>query len=199
MSDRQLILASQSPRRKQLLEEAGWRVRVQVAEVDDGELTPQTADAAKWTTALAWLKARSVRDVLRANGTWQAGWPIVAGDTVCQQQGALLGQPGTEAEAAAMIRGLRATGHRVWTGLCVVLHDGDRRIGTDSANVLLGDVSDADIDQYVASGGWRGKAGGYNLSDRLEAGWPIEYDGHASTIMGMPLPLLSRLLDRPAT
>jgi predicted house-cleaning NTP pyrophosphatase (Maf/HAM1 superfamily) len=65
--------------------------------------------------------------------------------------------------------------------------------------VTLGDVSDAEIDQYVGSGAWKGKAGGYNLSDRIEAGWPIRYSGESSTIMGMPMPLLERLMkdDRP--
>ena len=69
-----------------------------------------------------------------------------------------------------------------------------RRIGVDHAIVRIGPLSTRDIDEYIATGAWRGKAGGYNLSERLEAGWPITFDGHDSTIMGMPLPLLDRLL-----
>lgn len=194
MSDRRIVLGSRSPRRRSLLEEAGWIVEVRVPEIDDGDLAPQNASAFQWITALAWLKARAVRDVVLAEGGELTEWPIVAGDTVCEHEGELLGQPVDGPAATAMIRGLRSAAHRVWTGLCVLQPGEPRRIGAAHAVVTLGDLPDAAIDQYVDSGAWKGKAGGYNLSDRIEAGWPIEYTGDASTIMGMPLPLLDRLM-----
>ena len=60
MSDRRIVLASRSPRRRALLEGAGWRVDVRVPVIDDGDLEPQHSTASEWTTALAWLKARAV-------------------------------------------------------------------------------------------------------------------------------------------
>jgi predicted house-cleaning NTP pyrophosphatase (Maf/HAM1 superfamily) len=53
--------------------------------------------------------------------------------------------------------------------------------------VRVGHIPDLEIEWYLASGQWRGKAGAYNLSERLTAGWPIEYDGDPGTIMGLPM------------
>jgi septum formation protein len=59
--------------------------------------------------------------------------------------------------------------------------------------VTWGDVDDDAIDEYVASGQWRGKAGGYNLEERLEAGWPIECEGDPTTVMGLPMRRLAAM------
>ncbi|MDP7070650.1 MAG: Maf family protein [Phycisphaerales bacterium] len=189
-----LILASRSPRRRELLEAAGWEVIPAEATVDDGELHPGKATPAAWTTALAWLKARSTQRALAEAGS-AVDAPIVAGDTVCELDGVIVGQPASGEAAAAMIRLMRGTSHRVWTGLCVIPRSGRRQMAADHALVTMGSLTDAQVDAYVASGGWQGKAGAYNLADRIEAGWPIHHDGHASTIMGMPLPLLEQLLE----
>jgi septum formation protein len=189
-----MVLASKSPRRLELLESAGWQVEVRLAAIDDGDLAAGHVNAANWTTALAWLKARAVRDLLLELQDPVASWPIVAGDTVCEHEGHLIGQPRDAADADAMVRRMECATHRVWTGLCVLIPNEPRRIGVDHAVVRVGQLSSSDIDAYIASGIWQGKAGGYNLSERLKAGWPITYEGHDSTIMGMPLPLLERLL-----
>ena len=194
MSNRHIVLASRSPRRRELLESAGWEVAVRVADIDDSDLDPRNTDAASWTTALAWLKASAVREMLTASGDPVAVWPIVAGDTVCEHDGELVGQPSDVGAATTMVQAMAGAVHRVWTGLCVLVPGVSRRIGVDHAIVRIGPLSTRDIDEYIATGAWRGKAGGYNLSERLEAGWPITFDGHDSTIMGMPLPLLDRLL-----
>jgi septum formation protein len=194
MNARRIILASRSPRRRALLEEAGWEVAVRVGPVDDGVLSPERTGPAEWTTALAWLKARSARDCAHGEGGDMADWPIVAGDTVCEQESQLIGQPRDADAARAMIQSFQAASHQVWTGLCLLVPGQPRRIGADSARVWLGALSDAELDAYIDGGQWQGKAGGYNLSERVDAGWPIRYEGHASTIMGLPLPLLERLL-----
>ncbi|MDP7029412.1 MAG: Maf family protein [Phycisphaerales bacterium] len=194
MSDRRIVLASRSPRRAALLAGAGWDVAVRTTAVDDGDLQDGAVPPAAWTTALAWLKARAVWDMLWGTSEPSEALPIVAGDTVCEHGGVMLGQPADAAEAASMIHGMQGASHAVWTGLCVLLPGKARRIGVDRAMVHVGEVPASEIEAYVASGRWRGKAGGYNLSERIDAGWPITYDGHASTIMGMPMPLLERLI-----
>jgi septum formation protein len=194
VSKRHIVLASRSPRRRELLESAGWEVEVRVADIDDSDLDPHNADAASWTTALAWLKASAVREMLTANGDPVAVWPIVAGDTVCEHDGELVGQPLDVGDATTMVQAMADATHRVWTGLCVLVPGVPRLFGVDHAIVRVGALSTSDISEYIATGAWRGKAGGYNLSERLEAGWPITFEGHDSTIMGMPLPLLDRLL-----
>ena len=98
-----------------------------------------------------------------------------------------------------MLRSMRSQSHDVWTGVCVLPITGGRQLGSDVAHVHWGHMEDAVIERYVLPGAWRGKAGGYNLQDRIDAGWPIRYDGEPSTIMGLPLPLLNRLLEIDAS
>ena len=71
---------------------------------------------------------------------------------------------------------------------------GRRHLFAESARVTFGALGNAEIDRYVSSGAWRGKAGGYNLSERLAAGWPITYRGDATTIMGLPMRALRERL-----
>lgn len=70
----------------------------------------------------------------------------------------------------------------------------------DSTIVSMGMPSDSELGAYLDSGSWKGKAGGYNLSERIDAGWPIEFEGDPTTVMGLPMrrliPLLEELADR---
>jgi septum formation protein len=66
----------------------------------------------------------------------------------------------------------------------------------DFAIVTLGDLSDEDIERYLAGEEWRGKAGAYNFSERLNAGWPITCTGDETTVMGLPMNALLRRLRR---
>lgn len=82
--------------------------------------------------------------------------------------------------------------------MCVLsIRDARRWLFADRAAVRYGRVSDAAVDEYVASGLWRGKAGAYNLQERLEAGWPVRCEGDPATVMGLPMrrlePWLARL------
>ena len=120
--------------------------------------------------------------------------PIIAADTVCAHEGRILGQPRDLEHARSMIASLEDAQHDVWTGLCV-LHPGHgRRIAVDRARVTLGRIDCADFESYLHSGQWQGKAGGYNLLDRVDARWPLEWTGEASTIMGLPMHLVQDML-----
>lgn len=192
-----IILASGSERRHQLLTAAGWNVFVQPAHVDDSQLNSRDIPARAWVAAMAWLKARSVmlqdRPIEFFDGT------ILAADTVCDLDGEIIGQPPTVESAQDMIRRFRNRAHRVTTGVCLVRPDATRRqIFTDTATVTLGDLTDEKITAYLQTEGWRGKAGGYNLFERLADGWPLEWVGDESTIMGLPMRRLKPLL-MPAT
>jgi len=77
---------------------------------------------------------------------------------------------------------------------------GRRDLFVDRASVNVGHLSDDMVREYIASGQWAGKAGAYNLSERIAGGWPIEYVGRADTIMGLPVaPLKKRLARLSAT
>jgi septum formation protein len=181
-----------------MLEEAGFAVRVLPPDLDDGVLRPGRVTPEQWVMALAYLKARRVREMIIA-----ANWPltgievILGADTVCVTDGEILGQPRDIDHARQMLHALRCREHQTITGVCLIHREDNRwrhRHFVDSTTVRIGDISDAMIDQYVQSGDWRGKAGAYNLSERINAGWPIEWVGDPATVMGLPMRRLAPML-----
>lgn len=199
-----LILASQSPRRRLLLQQHGLAHDAIHPGIDDALLEPgQGTTAAQWAAALAYLKARAGAMWMRHGS---AASLVIGADTVVVKGRELIGQPRDVADAERIIRTLQDGLHEVVTGVALVWageseadsrHVDDagrprRIIFADRAAVRVGHVGDDRIADYLASGLWRGKAGAYNLSERLEAGWPIDYDGDAGTIMGLPV---TRLVD----
>lgn len=185
-----VVLASASPRRRSLLADAGVRFEVTVPPIDDGMLEPGRVSPAEWTMSLAYLKARSVADSLGPGATA----PILAADTVCAIDGDILGQPRDAPSARAMLARLADADHETITGVCILCpRTGRRRVIVDRSRVHVGAIDEAVLDAYVASDAWRGKAGGYNLADRLAAGWPIRCDGDPTTVMGLPMRRLAPL------
>lgn len=187
-------LASRSPRRMSLLEAAGVHPRVEPTELDESSLRPGSVLPELWVMALAYLKGRSVADRLRGESPRSRG-TVLAADTLCVHRDRLLGQPRSEAEARRMLRLLQDDVHRTVTGVCLIdLASGRRRLFFDRATVHIGAVHDEQMESYVGSGAWRGKAGGYNLQDRLADDWPIECQGDPTTVMGLPMQRLEPLL-----
>jgi len=178
-----LVLASRSPRRRQLLTEAGFAFTVSPRSVDDGGLLSGLVNPEQWVMALAYLKAVGGSD---ANLTDTV---VLGADTICiGPEGQLIGQPRDAAHAEEILRVFVGVPHSVVTGVALVDPASNRReMFSDGASVTWGQVSDAQIAEYVASGQWRGKAGAYNLRERLEAGWPIEFTGDPTAIMGLPM------------
>ena len=180
------ILASASPRRRALLEQAGYRVTCIRPSVDDGRLVPRDSPSRWWVIAMAWLKARSVMV------NHDVGDTILAADTVCYQHGRIIGKPADRAAASAMLRGFQNAQHEVLTGVCLLCPKTRRReLFVESARVTLGELRDDDLERYLDGDQWRGKAGGYNLHERLTEGWPLTWIGDDATITGLPLRRLS--------
>lgn len=182
-----LILASRSPRRRLLLEEAGIAHEARPADLDDGDLRPPACDPLNWVAALAYLKARRVSD----------GAPdrrVLGADTVVIKHGTIIGQPRDADHAREIVVTLRDGEHRVATGVALLEPGRERVLFVDVARVRVGAIPDSAIDAYIASGDWRGKAGAYNLSERQDAGWPLECNGDPATVMGLPIRRLRPLL-----
>lgn len=194
MSRPELILASSSPRRRTLLNELGFAHRVVTPDIDDALLVmPPGAVPEHWTAALSCLKARCVQRVLQRDASTGAPPIILAADTIVIKHGRVLPPPNSEEVAQEILLALRDGEHVVATGVTIL--EGERRVlFVDRATVRVGVISDRTIDDYVSSGGWRGKAGAYNLAERLAEGWPITYEGDPTTIMGLPMRRLEPLL-----
>jgi len=176
---REVSLASQSPRRKQLLEGLGLRVVVVPSAYVEESNTFETLDGAE--IALRHALGKAVQAA-------QNGPPIlIAADTVVQIDGELLGKPRDAHEAAGMLRKLSGREHRVYTGFAVV----DRaekacESGVESTVVHFATLSDTDITAYVATGDPLDKAGAYGIQGR--AGMLVSsIAGDFYTVMGLPL------------
>jgi septum formation protein len=121
---------------------------------------------------------------------------VLAADTMCVCEGKVIGKPADCESAERMIRSFESRSHDVVTGVCLVDRvSGARSIFADSATVSLGALDPEALVRHLDADAWRGKAGGYNYSDCVAAGWPLRCDGDPETVMGLPsrlvLPLLS--------
>lgn len=192
MPTMRLILASRSERRASLLRERGYAFEQADPPFDDPASPWAGVDAAEHAVELARQKAQSLREGVAGEAV------LLAADTICvAADGTLVGTPETREEAEAMVRSFVGVSHRVVTGVAVVRTRDDRWwTGSDAATVTWGVIGDAAIAGYVASGEWRGKAGGYNLFDRQRAGWPIRVDGDPTTVVGLPMPVVVPMLEQ---
>ncbi|RMH09813.1 MAG: septum formation protein Maf [Planctomycetota bacterium] len=191
-----VALASRSPRRRELLAAHGVRHQIVDAGVDDGELIPGNQDPRSWVMALAYLKAQAAASHMDRSACAEEQL-ILAADTICVMDGKIIGQPVDEEDARRILELFRDAEHEVLTGVALLnTRTGQRDLFVDVARVRVGHITDEQIDTYLASGQWRGKAGAYNLSERLEAGWPITFEGDPTSIMGLPMGVLTTRLAR---
>jgi len=192
-----VLLASKSPRRRELLTEFGIEHSAAQTGVDDGLLVRGGVTPAEWVAALAYFKAAAA---MRGLGDWSytpGEMVIVGADTVVRKGRDLIGQPRDAAHAEQTIRTLRNGSHDVLTGVALIdAGTGERDMFVDVATVNVGEIHDDLIRDYVATGQWSGKAGAYNLRERINDGWPIQFTGDPTTIMGLPMQrLVSRLAE----
>ena len=182
-----IVLASRSPRRRQLLEEARWPVRIEVPDVDDGLLDCGETPADEWVSALAVFKATATAIMLEQRADSEP-CTILGADTVCVLEGRIIGQPATRDAARAMLESFVGIPHDVLTGVCLLDYPGGARsVFVDRAVVSWGMIDHDALEAYLDTEQWRGKAGAYNLADRVADGWPIECQGDPTTVMGLPM------------
>ena len=187
-----LILASTSPRRRELLAATGIDAITLSPKIDDALFECGTLSPDVWVTSLAILKARSLCTASESKvGT------VLSADTVCVVDGEILGQPTDAEHARKMINSMTNRSHEVLTGWCLKSLDGTRSThGCETTIVFIGEIGQEDLDTYIESGLWQGKAGGYNLSERLAAGWPLTWQGDPTSVMGLPMDRLTVELTR---
>jgi septum formation protein len=177
-----LILASGSPRRRELLAGLGLAFAVRPVDLDETPLDGE--DPSEYVTRLAAAKSRS-----------QAGpnEMTLAADTIVVLDGELLGKPQHSAEAREMLGRLAGREHQVLTGVAVYDGVGERLVsGIDSSRVTIAALSDEEIAWYVATGEPLDKAGSYAIQD-LGALFVERVEGNYTNVVGLPLPLTYRL------
>lgn len=182
-----LILASASPRRADLLRELGYEFEVIVADHEEPAPPLDPASPAAVAEALSYYKARSV-----AQG--KAAGLILAGDTVVTYAGRLFGKPSDRADASRIIQTLAGTTHHVITGVTLLDPSTSRRvIRHDVTAVTMRPLSEAEVEGYLATGAWEGKAGAYGIQDEADA-FVTRVEGSFSNVVGFPVELIGSML-----
>ena len=177
-----LILASASPRRKELLSLFHIPFTVRVADIDE-TMDPSKAPFDE-VARVSRLKAEAVPH--------EEGDIVIAADTIVVCEGRVLGKPRTEAEAMEMLRSLSGRDHQVMTG-CTVIAPTGRRTFTEVTDLHFRELSDAEICRYVASGEPMDKAGAYGIQGGA-ALFCQRLEGDYYNVMGLPVCRLGQVL-----
>lgn len=172
-----LILASASPRRRELLARVGIAVQVVPAHVDETVLPGEPA--IPYAQRVAADKARAV--AAARPGRW-----LLAADTVVEIGGEILGKPETPEQARAMVARLLGAEHRVSTAFVVLGPDAPAVDRVVTTSVRMRAAAAAELDEYIAGGEWRGKAGGYAVQG-MAAALVTRVDGSITNVIGLPL------------
>jgi septum formation protein len=177
-----LVLASQSPRRSELLRQAGLPFVVRVPNVAERGLPGEAPE--DYVRRLALEKARAA--VARPAEF------VLAADTVVVADGEVLEKPCSVDDAARMLRRLRGRPHTVLTGVCV-LHAGVERLAVEATRVVFAPMTDEEVRAYAASGEPMDKAGAYAIQG-LASKFVERIEGCYFNVVGLPVALVYRLL-----
>ncbi len=188
----ELILASQSPRRRELLGMITEDFTVRVSQADE-TLTPGVTPE-EGVKSLALRKAQAVADAL-PHGPGQApgGWCVVGADTLVVITGEILGKPRDHDDCVAMLRRLSGREHTVYTGVAVLTSGGASRVFCEATQVQFYPLTEEEIQDYAATGEPYDKAGAYGIQGRggvLVRG----IHGDFYNVMGLPVGRLYRSL-----
>ena len=181
LSATQVYLASQSPRRRALLKQIGVTFRVLAPDVNEAALPRETPAAyveriARIKAEVAWMRIVERR---------MARHPVLAADTAVILGRRILGKPGSDTEARAMLKTLSGRTHRVLTVVALV-HENKLKLATAVTTVTFRRLAPGEIVHYVASGEPHDKAGAYGIQG-LAATFIARIEGSYSGVMGLPL------------
>ena len=186
--ERRLILASGSPRRAEILSDAGIVLEISPADIDEDAVLANGGVLMDAVQTLALAKARSIASV-------RSGEYVLGADTIVVLNGEVLGKPGSVGQAVAMLQQLNGRQHDVITGVAVVNPAGETHTKHVSTSVIFRSLNDDEIANYVSSGSPLDKAGGYGIQDSSFA--PVaSYDECYLNVVGLPMCATSELLEQ---
>lgn len=187
---RQVILASQSPSRKKLLESAGIPFDVMVSGVDEESPEITALTPSEMVIALAILKAHTVKNTFNVGDNAL----IIGCDSTFEFEGESLGKPLTHENAVARAKKMRGKNGLLHTGHCIIdTAQGIEVTDISTARVFMADMSDDEIEAYVSTGEPLELAGGFSL-DGISAPFISRIEGDPSGIIGLSLPTLRTMV-----
>ena len=184
-----LILASVSPRRQTLMREYGYEVQVIAPPFEEpdhlgGQLPPE-----QLAEALSYYKAAGVAGLIEFG-------VVLSGDTIVSLDGCVFGKPVDRDDARTILQNLSGTTHRVITGVSLVdAKTHHRLIEYDSTAVSMRALTQEELEHYLDTGSWRGKAGAYGIQDRSDP-FVQRIEGSFTNVVGLPMGLVGRMLAR---
>ena len=178
-----LVLASASPRRLELLRRIGVEPdEIRPADIDESEIPGESPRQLAESLARSKAMAVEARDAI-----------VLGSDTVVSVGRRILPKTEDEAEARKCLALLSGRGHRVWTGVALTAPDGRMASQLVETRVTFKRLSEDEINAYIASSEWQGKAGGYGIQGMAEA-FVMRLAGSYSGVMGLPLYETANLL-----
>ncbi len=180
-----LVLASKSPRRSEILKQAGIPFEVRTSEVDETVLPDERPE--DYVQRLALMKALAIPATAQET--------VLGADTVVVIDGEILGKPSNEEDARRMLNLLSGRRHEVITGICLK-RDGESTTDWASTRVWFTELTDDEIQGYIASGEPMDKAGAYAIQG-LASKFIDRIEGCYSNVVGLPIALLYRHLRVP--
>ncbi len=177
-----LILASGSPRRKELMGYTGLPFEIVTADAEE----LKAGRPEELVMENARRKARAVKRLY-------PGRLVVGADTVVYQHGQALGKPRDEEDAQRMLRALSGGWHEVYTGVCVIREDGGEDTRFDMSRVLFSSLDENAVSRYVSTGEPMDKAGAYAMQG-IGGMFVERIEGSYSNVIGLPMALLRRML-----
>jgi len=182
-----IILASSSPRRKQLLAEAGYKFTCVHPDIDESAFTTKGISPREYSERLALAKAKSVAGKFPDS-------LVIGADTVADFEGEIIGKPADAKEAEEITRRLFSRPHKVITAVAIVrISDGTEIVESDSTTVYPKKLTESQIAEHIKGGSWRGKAGAYAIQEGGDE-FVERIEGSLTNVMGLPMELVQRLL-----
>jgi septum formation protein len=183
----QFILASASPRRKELLEKAGYVFRVEPSQVDEEAFDTDGVNSEQHCQILALAKAKDVAGRF-------ADMPVLGSDTVVDYDGQIIGKPVDAADAERITRILFSKPHKVITGVALVWKKkGIEIVQADTTIVYPRKLTEQQIQEHIAGGLWEGKAGAYGIQETGDE-FVDRIEGSFTNVMGLPMERVEALL-----
>jgi septum formation protein len=183
-----LILASASPRRRELLAAAGFTFTVQTADIDESQRAGE--DPITYTTRLALEKAQAIFNALPE----KEGIIVLGADTTVALDDTMLGKPVDVEDAQRMLHALSGRAHSVTTGIAVI-SSAKSCTHAETTKVFFEPMTEDEIAKYVATGEPLDKAGAYGIQGRASR-WISRIEGDYSNVVGLPIAVTCKLLER---
>jgi septum formation protein len=183
------ILASASPRRKELLEKAGYDFEIKVSNVDESQYSSEGKSSQHYALELAFAKAITV-------AVQHPQRLVLGSDTIVDLDGEIIGKAKDAADAERITRALFSRPHKVITAVALIrIENKIEMADTDTTVVYPKVLSDEQIAAHIKSENWKGKAGAYGIQDSSDE-FVAKIEGSFTNVVGMPMELLEKMFEK---